>query len=338
MPVSKLRNKYSKAKKKKIVISRKIVFKNAISKRDERGILPVRTLCYNFSELFFNISPDFKSEFDVEVASGLSDKIHYKISAQPVREVAELKSYKEPGEVKSIQEIVLYENYNQFLWSLCYSLLVLFDKGIHEPRLNGVYRGTFVDTKQVREAWEVFKAGISLTTEFKRTIFFALPNPEMDSNRKYVSLANAIYCAALEFILLHEFGHQFFGHYADDPNPEQSKEHEFLVDDFAIEKMSAHFSKKDGPTLKAGILFGTLSFFFLDRRINGGDTHPDLDDRLIEIVDKLELNELDNLWGIASLGINLWGHHFNHNIKIPRIGETYQALFKDTVKDLKRFK
>ncbi|MGV3705395.1 MAG: hypothetical protein ACO1NU_08455 [Arcticibacter sp.] len=338
MPVSRSRNKKSKVKKKKIVLSRKVLIKNAITKQDERGILPVRSLCSNFSELFFNISPDFKSEFDVEVASGLSDKIYYKISDKPVREVAELKSYSEPGDAKSTQRIVLYENYNQFLWSLCYSLLVLFDKGIHEPRLKGVYKGTFVDSKQVREAWELFKAGISLTTEFKRTVFFDLPNPEIDSNREYVGLANAIYCAALEFILLHEFGHHFFGHYADDPNPEQSKQDEFLVDDFAIEKMSAHFSKEEGSTLKAGILFGTLSFFFLDRRINGGDTHPDLDDRLNEIIDRLELDELNNLWGIASLGINLWGHHFNHNIKIPRIGETYKALFKDTIEDLKRFK
>lgn len=340
MPVSRKRKKNQKSKKEnKARPDRQMLFKAAITTYDERGLLPVRALTYNVQDLFFNISPDFKTEFDVEVSSGLHNKIVYKIDAEPVKEIAELTSHKEIGETTSTQKIIMHENYNQFLWSLCYSLLVLFDKGVHEPRLRGEFTGGFADTIPVREAWKIFKKGISLTSSFSRTEFFALPNPELDSKREYIGKANAIYCSALGFILLHEFGHHYYGHYNNLlPNPEQSKKDEFLADDFAIEKMERHFSGTNGKTLKGGILLGTLSLFFLDRQINGGDTHPDLDDRLRVVTERLDLDDLDNLWGIASLGLNLWAHHFEQDIKIPRIGENYKALFQETLKDLAHLK
>jgi Peptidase U49 len=302
---------------------------DALARSDERGLLPVRVLCANLTDLFFNISPDFKTEFENEVYNGLHDKIVYKIETNPLSDVAELNTQ---------QQIVLYENFNQYLWNICYSLLVLFDKGIHEPRLKGIHTGTFANTPMVAEAWKVFQAGLSLRKTYQRPVFFELPNSELNQNREYILKTNSIYLAALNFILLHEFAHQYYGHYSYFEPGDQSKKDEHLADEFAIDKMSAHFEEVNGKTLKAGILVGALSLFFLRRKLGGGDSHPDLDIRLKVIIESLHLNELDNLWGIASLALNLWNNDFEHDVRIPPVGETYQELFYETLKDLSRFK
>jgi hypothetical protein len=330
MPVSRGRKKKTKIHHQNKLADKTLkTIRLALTRSDERGMLPVRVLCANLTDLFFNISPDFKSEFENEVYNGLQDKIVYKIETSPVKDVAELNTQ---------QQIVLHENFNQYLWNICYSLLVLFDKGIHEPRLKGVNTGTFANTPAVVEAWKVFQAGLSLRKTYQRLVFFELPNSELNQSREYILKANSVYLAGLNFILLHEFAHQYYGHYSYFVPGDQSKKEELLADEFAIDKMSTHFAEVNGKTLKAGILMGTLSLFFLRRKLNGGDSHPDLDIRLKVIIESLHLEELDNLWGIASLALNLWGNDFEHDVRIPPVGETYQELFYETLKDLSRFK
>ncbi len=216
--------------------------------------------------------------------------------------------------------------------------MVLFDKGIHEPRLQGVFSGAFANTPIVNEAWKVFQAGLSLRKEYERKIFFKLPNPELDENREYVKKTNSIYLAALNFILLHEFGHHFYGHHTENPSSDQSKKDEYLVDNFAIEMLSKHFKTETGATIKLGILLGALSLFFLSSSLDGADTHPDLDDRLKVIIESLELDDIDNLWGIAGLSLNLWDHEFGLGIRIPKIGETYKDLFYQTLNEVESLK
>ncbi|HWW41726.1 MAG TPA: phage exclusion protein Lit family protein [Pedobacter sp.] len=295
---------------------------------DERGLLPVRVLCGNLADLFFNISPDFLKEFENEVYNGLSDKIVYSIQTEYIRDVAQLNNQ---------QQIVLYENFNQYLWSMTYALLVLFDKGVHAPRLNGEFSGAFADTPEVAEAWDLFQAALYLKKGYNREIFYHLPNPELNNGEEYILKANAVYLAALNFILLHEFGHQYYGHYSYFEPGDQAKQDEHLADDFAINKISGHFNSNNGKTLKAGILVGTLSLLFLRKTLGGGASHPNLDVRLKVIIEKLELEELDNLWGVAGLAISLWSNEFGHDVQIPPVGETYKELFYEILEDLPRF-
>jgi len=330
MPISRGRKKKVKMHhQNKLVDKTRKAIRDALDRSDERGLLPVRVLCANLTDLFFKISPDFKTEFENEVYNGLHDKIIYKIETNPVRDVAELNPQ---------QQIVLHENFNQYLWNICYSLLVLFDKGIHEPRLKGIHTGTLADTPMVVEAWKVFQAGLSLRNTYQRSVFFELPNSELNQSREYILKTNATYLAALNFILLHEFAHQYYGHYSYFEPGDQSKKDEHLADEFAIDRMSAHFDGGNGKTLKAGILMGTLSLLFLHKQLGGGTSHPDLDSRLKIIIESLHLDELDNLWGLASLALNLWSNDFGHDVRIPPVGETYQELFYETLKDLSRFK
>jgi hypothetical protein len=332
MPVSRVRKKKSKNKNKPKslnVIDGILPVKKALLKRDKRGLLPVRVLCGNLVDVFFNISPDFKKEFEKEVSKGLHDKIIYHIQRDRIRRIAQLNSR---------QQIELFENFNQYLWAMSHSLLVLFDKGIHEPRLKGIFSGSFADSPEVADAWDLFKAGLSLKDKYSQEIFFHLPNPEINQQEEYILKANSLYLAALNFILLHEFGHQYFGHYNPSSSIAQAKADEHLVDDFAINKMSSHFDGQNGKTLKGGILVGALSLLFLKRVLGGGDTHPDFDVRLKTIIERLALDDIDNLWGIASMAISLWSNEFEKDVKIPKSGETYKEIFYVMLKDLERLR
>lgn len=341
MPISRSRKKKKRKSIKDNHVSKKQrAIAEALGKNDDRGFLPVRVLCPNLVELIFNITPDFRSLYEFEFSNGLQDRIIYSKNRTPIRHIAMFRTIVNESilDKSQKQEIVLFENFNQYLWNLCYSLLVLFDKGIHEPRLAGIYKETFVDTPIVKQAWKVFKAGLSLRNSYDRNLFFSLPNPEINEKQEYILKSNSIYLAALNFIFLHEFGHQSYGHHRNNPSNDESKYDEHLVDEFAIDLMSDHFNSINGPTLKIGILMGALSLFFLDKGLNDGEYHPDKDIRLRVIIERLELEELSNLWGIASLALNLWMNEFQHNIIVPKSADTAKELFYKTLDSLSNFK
>ena len=92
------------------------------------GYLPIRTLQHNLIDWFENVTPDFLQEIFYETEfNGLQKGIGYKIERQPITE---------SSEITPQRKIWLYENYNQFLWTVSYSLIVLFDEGIQIPILS----------------------------------------------------------------------------------------------------------------------------------------------------------------------------------------------------------
>jgi len=298
-----------------------------------RGELPVRVLSYNFLEWFENITPDFKDEFKGEVDfNGLKAGIKYHINRSKITECAC---------INSSRHIELYENFNQYLWCISYSLFVLFDEAIQKPMLAGQYTGRFdFENPFVRKAVDVFNNGFDLLQSYKDWQFFQLPNPEKynEYERYYVEKANGIYTGAMTFILLHEFAHQYFGHLDYVPTSVESKEDEFAADDYAIDKISYNFSSIRGATLKFGVVAGISSLIMLDKSLSGGDTHPDTDMRLMVAMNKLQLSEIDNLWGVGSLTLKLWAMKYNLEIVYPPSMESYKELFELTIKKVGELK
>ncbi len=311
------------------------------------GYLPVRVLEYNFIDWFLNITPDFVTEYQYEVdANNLKKAITNNIEKKAIYNIAELKTTTKVNEkdnvLVKINEIEVYENFSQFLWAFSYSLLVIFDEGIQKPTLAGTFTGNFLDTSNayINKALGLFKSGANLFQIYREGVFYRLPNPEKynEYDKFYIERANGIYTAAMTFILLHEFGHQHYGHpdtYSDD---EQSKKDEILVDEFAFEKMETQFSTEKGYTLKCGIIVGLTSIMFLDDTLKGGDRHPDPDNRLRNLITKMNLPDLDNIWAIASLPFNLWAIHYNKSLKYEKSVENYKELFDETIIQLYKLK
>jgi hypothetical protein len=298
------------------------------------GYLPVRVLGYNFIDWFLNITPDLKAEYHYEVDSNkLKESINYNINRLPITDIAH---------ITDNHEIEIFENYCQFLWTCCYSFLVIFDEGIQKPTLNGTFNGNFLDTSNsfINRALDLFRSGLSLFKTYREDVFYRLPNPEKynDYDKFYIERTSGIYSAAMTFILLHEFGHQYFGHVETYSDNDQSKSDEILADEFAFEKMETHFSAEEGTTYKFGILAGICSLIFTDSSLQGGDRHPDPDYRLKNLIEKMNLHELDNLWATASLPFNLWAVHFGKTLKYDRTVENYKDLFYKTINQLDTIK
>jgi len=66
------------------------------------------------------------------------------------------------------------------------------------------------------------------------TSFFAAPNPERyyQKDKFYIGQVNAVYLAAMTWILYHEFAHQYYGHIGLVVTEVESKEQETAADDF----------------------------------------------------------------------------------------------------------
>ena len=136
-----------------------------------RGCLPIRVLDRNLLHELHTFDPGLLEEIKYECEQhGLNKLIKMNIDREPIEEIALINHEK---------QIELFQNYNQFLWSLCYSLIVLFDEGLQKPMLKGKYTG-YLDTRNplVKKAIDVFRAGMSLFTNFSIDIFYNLPNPE----------------------------------------------------------------------------------------------------------------------------------------------------------------
>lgn len=303
-------------------------FYNALT---HHGYLPVRVLGYNFVDWFLNVTPDFTEEFKYEVdANELKQGIRYNIQRTSIRDTAHINEQ---------HQIELFENYNQFLWACSYSFLVIFDEGIHKPTLEGNYTGNFLDTSNpyINKALELFRAGLSLFESYREDVFYRLPNPEKynDQDKFYIERASGIYTAAMTFILLHEFGHQYYGHVETPADDEQSKVDELLADEYAYDKMATHFDKEDGQTYKCGILIGLCSLAFSDGTLRGGNRHPDPDHRIVNLIEKMNLEETDNLWCIAVIALNMWAIAFGKQLSYSVIVDNYKELFYQTFAQLK---
>lgn len=287
-----------------------------------RGYLPVRVLPYNFAEWFFNISPDFKDEFNFEVISNnLQDKLSINIQKSKITDFAY---------VDKINGIVVYENFNQYLWCICYSIFVIFDEGIQKPSINGSFNG-IIDMTNIltKRAFDLFSHSFSLFDNFNSDNFYTLPNPEVydEKEQYYVERANGIYSAAMVFVLLHEFGHQYYGHNTYYPNNEQSKDEEYLADDFAYDKMAEHFYLTEGTTYKFGIIAAIGSLILSDNSAKGGDRHPDPDQRLLRQIEKMKLDEINNLWGVSSVLLYLWEKKYSKKVSDSYVFDNYKEMF-----------
>jgi hypothetical protein len=68
--------------------------------------------------------------------------------------------------------------------------------------------------------------------------------------------------------------------------------------------------------------------------MDGGKRHPDPEFRLKNLIERMNLNELDNLWCIASLPFNLWANKYNKVLTYDKYVENYKELFYKTIEQI----
>lgn len=289
------------------------------------GELPVRVLTNIILHRFENIYPDFEDDIKAEIAfNGFKVGIKYCTHRTNITECAG---------ISPDRHIELYENFNQYLWCICYSLFVLYDKMVLNPN----NYDPAIEDEHVQKAMNVFISGCSLLDAYETSQFFILPNPEKynKDDKNYIEHTNEIYVDAMTFILLHEFAHQYYKHVEYDSNSEDSKKEEYDADEYAIDKMKPKFSLKGGGSFKFGIIAGISSLIIWDKSLSGGDKHPDNDERLKAAMNQLDLPEIHTLWGVGSLAFRLWAKKYDIEINLPPVVANHKELFDLILEEIK---
>jgi len=296
------------------------------------GNLPVRVLPYTYIDWFQNVTPDFLEELKSEIEyNDLNRNLLHNTKRTKIIETAS---------ISSSNVIELNENFNQYLWCICYSLMVIFIEGIEKPMYARTYNGLFdTSNSYLTRANDVFNNGFALLSTYKDKEFFALPNPEKydENDKSYIEMANGIFAAAMTFILLHEYAHNYYGHVKFSSTSLESIKDEFLCDEFAIDKIGYNFSSDKSYVYKFGIIAGISSLMIMNKSLSGGDTHPDNDARLKVAIEKMNLVGPDDpLWGVASMAFLFWTTKHNVKLDLPPVVDNYKELFDLTLESIRK--
>jgi hypothetical protein len=308
---------------------------------EHHGEQPIRVLRGNLDKWFEETYPNFKGEVLEEAINNLG--LHHELNV-----IDRLERVQMPAGVGTFKIITVQETFLSYLWGLCYSLIYIYDKQIHQPKIDSTYVITRDISNKINKAHELFNYSISLTDNYNPWDTENLPNPEFcEPSEEYIFKANGVYLHAINYILIHELGHVVLGHVDQDidnekkgleTSPEDILKGEYEADAYSIEKLlqgGAHMT--NDSTVAAGIIAGICSFIFFDSSMKGGD-HPDPDERLQNAFDSLDLEPEDNLYGIACLALRLWSMKFNIDLRWPAIVETYKELFEITMSRLAEHK
>lgn len=305
------------------------------------GEQPIRVLRGNIDKWFEETYPNFKEKVLDEAINkfGLHNELNI---------VDRLERVQMPAGVGTFKIITVQETFLSYLWGICYSLLYIYDKQIHQPKIDATYVITRDISLQINNAHELFNYSISLLESYNEWKKELLPNPEFcESTDEYIFKANGVYLHAINFIMIHELGHVVLGHIDKDieneengveTSSEEILKGEYEADAYSIDKLlqgGSHLT--NDRTIAAGIIAGICSFIFFDSSMKGGD-HPDPDERLQNAFERLNLAPEDNLYGIACLALRLWSKNYNIDLRWPEIVENYKELFEITMNRLSEHK
>lgn len=243
------------------------------------------------------------------------------------------------------KRIKIEETFQSFIWIWSYCLMTLYDEGIAKPRLKQPN-----STSKIKQAFILLEYGYTLTNSFKKWDL-NLPNPqEYDiSDAYYVEKTNAVYIFAMNQIFLHEIGHiqngdidklidSIAGKY--NITLKERKSFEYEADKFAYKQLADGIKNPIySKTIEFGIIsgFSALIMFQSSLRDYSGQ-YPDADERYKLAVESLNIQEEDNLWGIACLAWKLWSNKNSRDLKWALEYETYKELFQSTVLKANDFK
>ena len=83
-----------------------------------------------------------------------------------------------------------------------------------------------------------------------------------------------------------------------------------------------------------GAIIGVLSMFFF-RASTEGIRHPNSEDRLTNVLERLDLIGNDAAWAIACVGLKFWDSQFGHEFEWQKNPISYKDEYYNIVKQIK---
>lgn len=284
----------------------------------------------------------------VELLDAIKDDCNINNFSRRFTFIREGKAISDVAEIKKdsngLNHIYINENFCQYLWSVCIYLNAYFENVIHIPIMDAVginkygYKPNLID---VEYANDCFFRGRQLLHNFNRDVYWVTPNicnPQQFEN--IISHTNGVYCAAIAFIYAHEFSHNYLGHTQIQQTFPHTIDDEIAADDTAISFIQTEYDSAWGNTYKAGVATVLAAILLMSEdSISGDETHPDMDVRIENLVTKLELHEMDPLWGYLGVALRLWllvfgGLSIEEDMQQPGFG-SYKEIYLFYMEKLK---
>lgn len=302
------------------------------------GNMPIRVLRHNIVAHFKTLKKPIISSIKESTSKG---KIEGGICIIVQKEA--LKTPKADFEKKTI---ILHENFIAYLWALSYSLVTIFEKSVQIPFNQGKISEVLqFNTEELKQANALFNWAITLNTKYSDWDL-NLPNPEKTLNEKAAEKAgwiNSIFLDALTYIILHEMAHLINGHknviIDIIKTPSESLSEKQITTFIELEKEADCFAFENIIEGKSGhqkftcgvsiVLSHIISLFHLKKPKSIKQLkHPDLDNRILNSINKLELEneeQKEYIWGFSYIcSILFFGIH-----EINREASLKSSSFKE---------
>jgi len=283
-------------------------------KDHHQGTQPIRVINNMFLFMFIHTYPSFKEKLQKMVDEGkLNPKIAMKYEENSINNGDTINSPRVSAETRQIS---LHETFLSYLWCVSYAVYILYIEKVDYPQLNKqagkeIYK---VNENEITKAKELFNYGKSLIAYYSPWDKDTLPNPEiyLAENRNYVEQTNMCYTVAVTFILAHELTH--LERHLDQLDSKTPNSHYLAFEEEADREAINHTIKLRGQmgdiAVNTGIIVGLLSMLYFSVNTTGL-RHPNIEDRITNALEILELNENDPAWGMACVGLELWEQQFD---------------------------
>jgi len=206
----------------------------------------------------------------------------------------------------------LQESYLAYLWAMIYSTFVIYERGVQERLMKGVFDGTIeYNRPELSRAKYLGDWARCFAFEYEPWDEGMLPNPRRHADaleQQLACKANAIFLRAVTYLIAHEFGHLSGRHNVDTSDIERI-EQEKEADNFALAFLvDGEASDPEKLVSGAALVILTCSNLFLtaDFPQIWNRRHPHTHDRIRNAISGLNLTSQqskDYLYYLAAIGL-----------------------------------
>ena len=202
--------------------------------------------------------------------------------------------------------IELSETFISWVWICAYyfnvnrqHMLVVHGRSTSDPALS----------KALQSANDLMSYGESLF-HTRNEWPTALPSPEnvIVELQEFTEQSNALYVAAMQFIVLHELGHGVYGHSGTKGTLSIQQEQD--ADDYAIDIWGSFAAQSPSDnhlhTLQQGACIAFLALVYIPEATKPSSTHPPLDQRLDKLLHAFQLEDNSIVWYMAAQCLQHW--------------------------------
>lgn len=254
------------------------------------------------------------------------------------------------------RQINLQETYLSHLWAFIYSVFVMYEEGIQKPLINNTFDGALkFDTPLLQRAKALFDWSVSLTDKYIEWDE-SLPNPRThhsEQEKFFSEKVNGIFQDAVAYLMFHEFAHLtqkhdsfFLGVDMRGLSTTELAERiqiENEADQYAFDMLIKATDDEKQKWIKGlSILFVMCSALLIVPQKHNikQRTHPDLDNRLLNILIKLDLKTEKAqfyCWYLCGFAVRFF--LLKHAVEVPNGKyETAQDAFFSYLEELDNIK